>query len=66
MVGIAGEDDLDAPDLAPFRDRSWPEKRPAVKESGSNGVGVLPTAKPLQGPRQRMANRPLTYRIKPP
>jgi hypothetical protein len=40
LVGIAGEDDLDAPDLAlQGVDRG---RKNGPQESGSNGVGVLP------------------------
>src|SRR6186997_1536353 len=48
LVGIAGEDDLDAPDLAsPAIDPS-PKNSPPEKKNGSDGVGVLSPAKPPQ------------------
>src|SRR6476661_6603761 len=38
LVGIAGEDDLDAPDLAPQRVDPGPQNSPPEKKNGSNGV----------------------------
>jgi hypothetical protein len=49
--GSRGEDDLDAPDLLQRIDPG-PQNGPPIKVSGSNGLGVLPPAKPLQGPRK--------------
>jgi hypothetical protein len=51
LVGIAGEDDLDAPDLDLQTVDPGPKNGPPIKESASNGHGVLPPAKPFQGPR---------------
>src|SRR5882672_6432160 len=51
LVGIAGEDDLDAPDLALQKVEPNPKNSPPIKESPSNGHSVPPPAKPFQGPR---------------
>jgi hypothetical protein len=51
LVGIAGEDDLDAPDLALQKVEPNPKNGPPIKESASNGHGVPSPAKPFQGPR---------------
>src|SRR5436190_11409288 len=52
LVGIAGEDDLDAPDLALQTAPPGLENGPTTKESGSNGHNVPPPAKPFPGPRK--------------
>src|SRR6266403_1578562 len=46
LVGIAGEDDLDAPDLDLQRVDPAPKNGPPIKVSPSNGDRVLPPAKP--------------------
>src|SRR5712671_6679024 len=51
LVGIAGEDDLDAPDLDLQRVDPGPKNGPPIKDSASNGHSVPPPAKPFQGPR---------------
>src|SRR5436190_5431485 len=48
LVGIAGEDDLDAPDLAV----QMIEPRPPATKTGSNGRLPPATTKPLQGLRK--------------
>src|SRR6187397_963864 len=58
LVGIAGEDDLDAPDLALQRIDPAPKSGPPVNGNGSNGVGAPPPPKPLQGPRQGPIGKP--------
>ena len=58
LVGIAGEDDLDAPDLALQGEDPGPKNGPPTKESGFNGVGVPPPAEPLRGPRQGINRKP--------
>src|SRR5580765_7098700 len=53
LVGIAGEDDLDAPDLAVQTIEPSPQTGPPATTTGSNGR-LLPSAttKTLQGPRR--------------
>src|SRR5712672_2372558 len=58
LVGIAGEDDLDAPDLAFPTVVPAPKSGPPIKGNGSNGVGALPPAKPLSGSRQGPNSKP--------
>jgi hypothetical protein len=56
LVGIAGEDDLDAPDLASPTSRSEPEK-PKIGREKLNG-GRLSSAAPIVAPRQRLKSNP--------
>jgi ERF superfamily len=49
LVGIAGEDDLDAPDL-PVQLPPSPQKGPPTSKPGSNGQMQTATAKTLHGP----------------
>ncbi len=51
LVGIAGEDDLDAPDLALATVDPGSQGSPAEKKNGSNGSGTQTPAKVFQGPR---------------
>src|ERR1022692_1384362 len=58
LVGIAGEDDLDAPDLvAPTSQDSEPEKPKIGRETvnGGRSSGVAPTAAPRQRPKSNSA-----------
>jgi hypothetical protein len=58
LVGIAGEDDLDAPDLvAPTSQDSEPEKPKIGREkvNGGRSSGVAPTAAPRQRPKSNSA-----------
>jgi hypothetical protein len=50
LVGIAGEDDLDAPDLAVQTIEPSPQTGPPATKAGSNGR--LPPATTFQGPRK--------------
>src|SRR5947199_2122741 len=53
LVGIAGEDDLDAPDLAlQTVDHPAPQNGPAPKTSGSNGQIPSTRAETFQRPRK--------------
>ena len=52
LVGIAGEDDLDAPDLALQTVDPGPKSGPRVKEHGSNGQMPPATAKTFPGSRK--------------
>ncbi|MBV1699924.1 MAG: ERF family protein [Hyphomicrobiales bacterium] len=54
LVGIAGEDDLDAPDLVPPTSQSEP-KRPKFNREKLNGGRLSGTA-PTVAPRQRQKN----------
>src|SRR3954469_24933522 len=51
LVGIAGEDDLDAPDLALQTGDPGPQNSPPEKKNGSNGAMIQIPAKGFQGPR---------------
>jgi ERF superfamily len=51
LVGIAGEDDLDAPDLAVQSVPPSPQNGPSASKPGSNGQMQTATAKTLHGPR---------------
>ena len=51
LVGIAGEDDLDAPDLALATVDPGSQGSPAETKNGSNGSGTQTPAKVFQGPR---------------
>jgi hypothetical protein len=52
LVGIAGEDDLDAPDLAVQTVDPSPQNSPPDKRNGSNGVWTQTPAKGFHGPRK--------------
>jgi len=52
LVGIAGEDDLDAPDLAVQTVAPAAHGGPPAKQNGSNGIGTEPSARSFQGPRK--------------
>ena len=52
LVGIAGEDDLDAPDLALQTVDPGPKSGPRAKEHGSNGQMPPATAKTFPGSRK--------------
>ena len=52
LVGIAGEDDLDAPDLALQTVDPGPKSGPRAKELGSNGQMPPATAKTFPGSRK--------------
>ena len=52
LVGIAGEDDLDAPDLAVQTIEPSPQNGPPATKTASNGRLPPATAKTLQGPRK--------------
>ena len=52
LVGIAGEDDLDAPDLAVQSVSPSPQNGPPATKTGSNGQMPPATAKTLHGPRR--------------
>ena len=52
LVGIAGEDDLDAPDLAVQPIEPSPQTGPPATTTGSNGRLPPATAKPIHGPRR--------------
>ena len=52
LVGIAGEDDLDAPDLAVQTIEPSPQTGPTATKTGSNGRLPPATAKTLQGPHK--------------
>ena len=56
LVGIAGEDDLDAPDLVPPKRQSEPEK-PKTNRENLNGGRLSGTA-PTVAPRQRQKSGP--------
>jgi len=56
LVGIAGEDDLDAPDLVAPPSQSKPE-RPKIGREKLNG-GRLSSAAPTVAPRQRQKSSP--------
>jgi hypothetical protein len=56
LVGIAGEDDLDAPDLVAPPSQSEPEKAKIPREK-FNG-GRLSSTAPTVAPRQRLKNNP--------
>ena len=58
LVGIAGEDDLDAPDLALQTVDPGPKSGPRVKEHGSNGQMPPATAKTFPGSRKRTNGTP--------
>ena len=52
LVGIAGEDDLDAPDLAVQTIEPSPKRGPPAAKTGSNGQMPPATAKTIHGPRR--------------
>jgi ERF superfamily len=52
LVGIAGEDDLDAPDLALQTAGPGPQNGPPEKKNGSNGAMKPTSATGFHGPRQ--------------
>ena len=52
LVGIAGEDDLDAPDLAVQSVSPSPQNSPPVTKTSSNGQMPTATAKTLEAPRK--------------
>ena len=52
LVGIAGEDDLDAPDVALQTGGPGPQNSPPEKKNGSNGAMTQAPAKGFQGPRK--------------
>jgi len=57
LVGIAGEDDLDVPDIAFQTVGSSPKSRPPIKGNGSDELG--PPAKPFQEARKGPNGKPL-------
>jgi hypothetical protein len=66
LVGIAGEDDLDAPDVAFQTVVPAPKSRPPIKGNGSDELRSLPPAKPSQEARKGpMASRCPLCRVKP-
>ena len=67
LVGIAGEDDLDAPDLAFQTVDPGPQNGPPIKGNGSDEVRPPPADKTVPGAlaRARMASRPRSCRVKP-
>src|SRR5258707_5390117 len=52
LVGIAGEDDLDAPDLAIQTVDSSPQNSPSVQENGSDGSKTKSPGPAFQGGRR--------------
>jgi ERF superfamily len=52
LVGIAGEDDLDAPDLAVQSVSPSPQNSPPATKTGSNGQMLPATAKTFEAPRK--------------
>ena len=52
LVGIAGEDDLDAPDLALQAGDPGPQNSPPKKKNGSNGAMTPTPANGFHGPRK--------------
>ena len=56
LVGIAGEDDLDAPDLAVLSAVPSPQNGPPAKKLRSNGQIPPATAKTFEAPRKGVAN----------
>ena len=52
LVGIAGEDDLDAPDLPVQGVEPSPQNGPPATKTGLKGRMPPATAKSLQGPRK--------------
>ena len=52
LVGVAGEDDLDAPDLTLQTGGSGPQNSPPEKKNGSNGAMTQTPAKGFHGPRK--------------
>src|SRR5258706_6327458 len=52
LVGIAGEDDLDAPDLALQTAGPGPKNGPPIKKSDSDVLRTPPPGKPFPGPRK--------------
>jgi hypothetical protein len=59
LVGIAGEDDLDAPDLALQTVDQGPKSGPPRKGNGSDEVRPLPPTKPFQEARKGPNGKPL-------
>lgn len=49
LVGIAGEDDLDAPDLDKQTVDPGPQNGPPDRKNGSNGTMMQAPARPIQG-----------------
>jgi len=62
LVGIAGEDDLDAPDLSPAVAPAPSQNAPPRPEQGS---GLLHQPSPSQAPRRARAERPKPAALKP-
>jgi len=62
LVGIAGEDDLDAPDLSPAVTPAPSQNAPPRPEQGS---GLLHQPSPSQAPRRARAERPKPAALKP-
>src|SRR5882757_11114187 len=58
LVGIAGEDDLDAPDLALPMGDPGQNGGPPIKENGSDGPRAPSPAKTFQGPRRGTNGKP--------
>ena len=67
LVGIAGEDDLDAPDLAVQTVEPSPKTGPPATETGSNGLRPPPARQNRSRSlaRARPASRPPSCRVKP-
>jgi hypothetical protein len=61
LVGIAGEDDLDAPDLVSPTSQSEPDK-PKIGREKLNG-GRLSSAAPIVAPRQRLKSNPAESKL---
>src|SRR6478752_6592619 len=59
LVGIAGEDDLDAPDLAFQTVVPASKSGPPIKGNGSNGPQSSPPTKPFQEARKGPNGKPL-------
>ena len=59
LVGIAGEDDLDAPDLAFQTVDPSPQTGPPIKGNGSNGLRPPPPTKPFQEARKGPNGKPV-------
>ena len=57
LVGIAGEDDLDAPDLAVQTIEPSPQTGPPATKTGPNGRLLPATTKALHGPSQGGGDR---------
>ncbi|MBR1232861.1 ERF family protein [Bradyrhizobium sp. AUGA SZCCT0182] len=59
LVGIAGEDDLDAPDLGLQTAGPGPQSGPRTNKTGSNGHMQTTSAKPLQRSAKGMNGTPV-------